>query len=336
MAQSGVEAAIRELEQESKRIRDIISSLRRIRPQAAAAGGSRLSAAARRRISLANKKRCAPLQFESHQEFHTRFSDRGNSSKSPMKARTHYAKEVPGALPRRLRSRWKVSRGGWAIPEVITVDLSEAIDCLDLSTRAAKVLTQLGIKSVGQLLDYPKGNLSHGKKLGPKSIAESETKVGEYLQGRRYAELGLLPRTHRGARPSLPGTKAFVCRMLSFLPERDRDVLADRYGFWNGQIKTLKEIGDAVGLTRERVRQIQEINLIRLRRMIGTPRVKSFLDAKVSSSGATKFRDGGQVRSKGRVVASLADDCTLNEASLALSFLRDIGCFRKQLLLRQL
>jgi hypothetical protein len=59
MAQSGVENAIRELEQEIKRIRDVISLLRRIRPQAKSAGSRRLSVAARKRISRAAKRRWA-------------------------------------------------------------------------------------------------------------------------------------------------------------------------------------------------------------------------------------------------------------------------------------
>ena len=67
MAQSGVENAIRELEQETKKIREAIAALREFRPQAGAAGGRkrrgrRLSAEARGRISLAAKKRWAALR----------------------------------------------------------------------------------------------------------------------------------------------------------------------------------------------------------------------------------------------------------------------------------
>lgn len=67
MARSGVENAIRELEQETKRIREAIAALREFRPQAGLAGRRRrrsrkLSAAARQRISLAAKKRWAALR----------------------------------------------------------------------------------------------------------------------------------------------------------------------------------------------------------------------------------------------------------------------------------
>jgi predicted phage gp36 major capsid-like protein len=65
---SGVENAIRELQQEQKRIQDVITMLKRIHSQRAAmaSGGARprkrLSAKARRRISEAAKKRWAALR----------------------------------------------------------------------------------------------------------------------------------------------------------------------------------------------------------------------------------------------------------------------------------
>ena len=69
MALSGVEAAIRELEREQKKIRDAILMLKRIRAQNADPSGrqgrKRLSPRARRRISEAAKKRWAALRASS-------------------------------------------------------------------------------------------------------------------------------------------------------------------------------------------------------------------------------------------------------------------------------
>ncbi len=61
--QSGIEAAIRELEAEQKKLSEAISLLRRVRPGGAnhATRRRRLSAAARRRISEAAKKRWAAI-----------------------------------------------------------------------------------------------------------------------------------------------------------------------------------------------------------------------------------------------------------------------------------
>lgn len=56
-----------------------------------------------------------------------------------------------------------------------------------------------------------------------------------------------------------------VHNLLETLPERERYVIKRRYGLDGGKCATLEEIGDAVGITRERVRQIQSTALRRLR-----------------------------------------------------------------------
>jgi RNA polymerase primary sigma factor len=50
----------------------------------------------------------------------------------------------------------------------------------------------------------------------------------------------------------------FVEKMLTRITEREASVLEMRYGLTNGKRMTLKQIGEAVGLTRERVRQIEK------------------------------------------------------------------------------
>jgi RNA polymerase primary sigma factor len=54
---------------------------------------------------------------------------------------------------------------------------------------------------------------------------------------------------------------------LQVLPERDRNVLILRYGLDNAEPKTLEEIGRRLGLTRERVRQIELESLRHLSRL---------------------------------------------------------------------
>jgi RNA polymerase nonessential primary-like sigma factor len=49
------------------------------------------------------------------------------------------------------------------------------------------------------------------------------------------------------------------------LPEKQREVLARRFGLRGHEVATLEEVGEAIGLTRERVRQIQVDALKRLR-----------------------------------------------------------------------
>ncbi|HMS82863.1 MAG TPA: sigma-70 family RNA polymerase sigma factor [Nitrospira sp.] len=52
------------------------------------------------------------------------------------------------------------------------------------------------------------------------------------------------------------------------LPEKEQTVIVSRFGLDGGEAKTLEEIGKTMGLTRERVRQIEMAALVRLRHTI--------------------------------------------------------------------
>jgi len=56
--------------------------------------------------------------------------------------------------------------------------------------------------------------------------------------------------------------------MVKTLDEREATILRSRFGLDGGPEKTLEEVGEKFGVTRERVRQIQNIALKKLRKMI--------------------------------------------------------------------
>ncbi|MBT8146689.1 MAG: RNA polymerase sigma factor RpoS [Gammaproteobacteria bacterium] len=56
---------------------------------------------------------------------------------------------------------------------------------------------------------------------------------------------------------------------LDELPQRHREVLARRFGLYGYQVDTLENVGSEIGLTRERVRQIQIEALEQLRKIMG-------------------------------------------------------------------
>lgn len=55
---------------------------------------------------------------------------------------------------------------------------------------------------------------------------------------------------------------------LDQLPDKQREVLARRFGLRGHDVATLEEVGEEIGLTRERVRQIQVDGLKRLRSLL--------------------------------------------------------------------
>lgn len=57
-----------------------------------------------------------------------------------------------------------------------------------------------------------------------------------------------------------------IRQVLQALPAREEQVLLLRFGFHDGKSYTLQQVGDKMGLTRERVRQIETQALSRLRR----------------------------------------------------------------------
>jgi RNA polymerase primary sigma factor len=87
-------------------------------------------------------------------------------------------------------------------------------------------------------------------------IGDSEDAVfGDFVAGddplpEETVELGLRSEALRAA--------------LLSLPEREREVLTMRYGLDGAEPRTLEQIGRSLGLTRERVRQIELDSLRRL------------------------------------------------------------------------
>lgn len=61
--------------------------------------------------------------------------------------------------------------------------------------------------------------------------------------------------------------KESVKRALSVLPDRERQVLELRYGLLGAEPMTLEEVGQAFGVTRERIRQIENNTLKKLKRL---------------------------------------------------------------------
>ncbi|MBN1503603.1 MAG: sigma-70 family RNA polymerase sigma factor [Candidatus Eisenbacteria bacterium] len=59
-----------------------------------------------------------------------------------------------------------------------------------------------------------------------------------------------------------------LLRLLSRLPSREDKLLRMRYGFQDGRMHTLAEVGALMGVTRERVRQVEKRALARLRKLM--------------------------------------------------------------------
>ena len=53
--------------------------------------------------------------------------------------------------------------------------------------------------------------------------------------------------------------------MLATLSQREQEVIRLRFGLDDGRQRTLDEVGREFGLSRERIRQIEKVTLLKLR-----------------------------------------------------------------------
>jgi RNA polymerase primary sigma factor len=57
--------------------------------------------------------------------------------------------------------------------------------------------------------------------------------------------------------------------LLGVLDDRERRIINCRFGLEGQRLRTLEEVGEKFGVTRERIRQLQNIALVKLRRALG-------------------------------------------------------------------
>jgi RNA polymerase primary sigma factor len=67
-------------------------------------------------------------------------------------------------------------------------------------------------------------------------------------------------------------------QVLDSLSDREREVLSMRFGLQDGHIRTLEEVGQAFGVTRERIRQIEVKALRKLRHPTRSKKLRDYLE----------------------------------------------------------
>jgi RNA polymerase primary sigma factor len=98
---------------------------------------------------------------------------------------------------------------------------------------------------------------------------DEETEIGDFVQDTR--QLSPSEATDREM------LRHHLIEALNRLPEREAHILRLRYGLEDGEMHTLEEVGRAIGVTRERVRQLEAQALNRLRRSSSHHILKDFL-----------------------------------------------------------
>ncbi|HQY31569.1 MAG TPA: RNA polymerase sigma factor RpoD [Thermomicrobiales bacterium] len=99
---------------------------------------------------------------------------------------------------------------------------------------------------------------------------EEDSSLGDFIEDQKA-----LPPADAASRKML---KEQVDDVLGTLSDRERAVLAMRFGLDDGRSRTLEEVGREFGVTRERIRQIEAKALRKLRHPSRAKKLKDFLE----------------------------------------------------------
>jgi RNA polymerase primary sigma factor len=125
----------------------------------------------------------------------------------------------------------------------------------------------LSVEKVLELMQYAIGTVS------------LDTPLGDDGDGGAYGDI--IPDANAEAPNAVAERNALIESVkseLETLPERDRAILAMRFGISDGRPRTLDEVAAAYGVTRERIRQIEQKTLARLRHPHNSARLRGYLD----------------------------------------------------------
>ena len=167
----------------------------------------------------------------------------------------------------------------WWIRQAITRGIANTSRTIRLPIHAVDVIARL--QKARSTIES-----AHGRPASLEELADElnmeQTKVSEALQfagdpislsdplrENNDTKIGDMVEDTSVEAPDVAASKAMMPKetekMLSTLTEREQEILAMRFGIKTGQPKTLEEVGEAMSLTRERVRQIESRAMSKLR-----------------------------------------------------------------------
>jgi RNA polymerase sigma factor (sigma-70 family) len=144
---------------------------------------------------------------------------------------------------------WPNSRSDENLSDYINLTLTDLMKLPGLGKKKLRVLVLCTAKA---FVDWQTAGHASGKNIFPAISDEPENFAAE--AGRKQPEYG-----HQ----SLP---EIIERCLELLSQNQREVLSLRYGLHAEDRRTLQQVADRTGVTRERIRQIQKAAIRKIKR----------------------------------------------------------------------
>jgi len=101
-------------------------------------------------------------------------------------------------------------------------------------------------------------------------LVDSESVLGDFIEDQESPDLEEVA--------ALSLLRQHLDQILEMLPPREVQILKLRYGLSNGKTHTLREVGVKIGVTRERIRQIEAQAIRRLRHPDIQKKLRSYLE----------------------------------------------------------
>ena len=161
----------------------------------------------------------------------------------------------------------------------IPVHMVETINRLIRTSR--RLQQELGreptTEEIGAAMELPPERVREIMKISLEPVS-LEMPIGE----EEDSNLGDFIEDHKALAPADAASRQMLKEqmddVLGTLSDRERQVLALRFGLDDGRSRTLEEVGKAFGVTRERIRQIEAKALRKLRHPSRSKKLKDYLD----------------------------------------------------------
>ncbi len=169
---------------------------------------------------------------------------------------------------------------------VLIESVSPDIDPMDwpAPARRARILESQVLRRLDPLPAEVRVDIDRGaaRVVQARRITRQPVSLDMPIGEEQDSQLSDIIEDKNAAQPSIVATyellKQHVRAILTELPEREAQILELRFGLIDGRPRTLEEVGREFGVTRERIRQIEEETLVKLRHPTWAGFLRDFLD----------------------------------------------------------
>ena len=172
----------------------------------------------------------------------------------------------------------------WWIRQAITRALADQartiripVHMVESITKVKKVSSQILHEKIAKKLEMPVEKVLEIMRIAQDPVS-LETPVGE----EEDSHLGDFIPDDQAPSPDEAASNAMLKEqlneVLSTLTEREAKVMRMRYGLENGRQQTLEDVGKALGVTRERIRQIEAKALRKLKHYSRSKKLQGYID----------------------------------------------------------